>query len=316
MADEFAKSPIASFHPDAGTIVTFPIKSVQENGGLRLTPRERLFRPGAKQDSTGVSPKGWTTMSHFFNQMSDPSVRANNAPYPQTLNDLLAAGALGVGTLVLPTTGPVRAKLHTYTRVEGDERTDFATLTVVWAEDNEDGQTLTSFLQPVARSAAVPLAVQVQAQLAAEGIWSADVSLLGELAAALQAALLQPSAYADDAEQAASALSEAISRIQTTFGSATFGSPASGLLLAPASFGAGLGLTALAEMAARSRASAAGTTGPVPVRYKQAVSLAFVAADKGQALDDLANLNASLPDLRRIPAGTPILVRRSDARAA
>ena len=104
-------------------------------------------------------------------------------------------------------------------------------------------------------------------------------------------------------------------RIQLLFadaGRATAGDVAAGLLLGPLAAPALAGVRALSELASKSRSQAAAGVGqPVPKRYPRPVSLAFVARDQGQSLDDLVALNASMPDQRIIPAGTPILVRRA-----
>lgn len=309
----FESSPTLCWQPDGGSRIFFAGKSIAESGGNRLVPRERLYRPGALQDSTGAMADSWTTVSHFFNGTLEPDVPRN--PYPGVLNQLLAALKDTRGTLTLLTRGPVRARAHTWQRTESDERIDFATLTIQWVADNEDAQTAASFTIPTARSAAVPLALKVQGQLAAVGAWSDDIAALAALAALLERALLAGSSFADDAEQAAIALQEATVRTELLFANqvqAAGGNVAAALLLGPLAAPALAGVRALSELASKSRAHAAPGVGqPVPKRYQRPVSLAFVARDQGQDLEDIVALNAALPDQRVIAAGTPILIRRA-----
>lgn len=299
-----------SWQPDGGALIFFAGKSVAESGGNRLAPRERLYRPGAKQDSTGPQADAFTTLSHFYNGTLEAGVPVN--PYPGVLNQLVAALKDKSGTLTLPTRGPIRAKAHTWQRRESDERIDFATLQIDWVADNEDGQLAASFTAPTARSGAVPLAAVVQGRLSRAGAWSDDIAALVALARALERALLLPSTYEDDAEEAAIALQEAAVRIELQFANprAARLSPAAGLLLDPLGYVALQGIRSLSEMAAKSKAARPGAATPIPKRYPHVVSLAFVARDvPGQSLDDLLSLNASMPDTRAIPPGTPILVR-------
>lgn len=308
----FEESPTHSWKPDGGTAIAFAAKSIAETGGNRLVPRERLYIDGALQDCTGAAPDSFTTVSHFFNNTREPGVAQN--PYPGVLNQLIAALKNKRGTLTLLTRGPIRVMAHAWRRTESDERVDWAMLQIDWAADNGEQQDETSFLAPSARAAAVPLALKVQANLSRAGAWGADIAALADLAAALERALLLPSTYTDDADQARIALQEATVRIQLMFANATAAptDPTAGLLFDPLGYGALQGLRELSEMAAKSKGSTPGVSQPIPKIYQRPVSLAFVARDvAGQTLDDLLALNASLPDARRIPAGTPILVRKA-----
>lgn len=306
----FEQSPTHCWQPDGGEKIFFPAKVVAESGSNRTVPRERLYRSGAKIDLTGDAADSFTTLSHFFNGTNEANVPRN--PYPVQLNKLIAALKNKRGTLTLSTRGPIRAVAHAWQRRDSDERVDFATLQIDWIRDNGDSQTELSFTAPTARAAAVPLAAQVQAQLGRAGAWSDDVAALIELASALERALLLPSTYTDDAEQARAALQEATIRIQLSFANPDrVDDPTASLLFDPLGYGALQGLRELSEMTVRSKAEAApGAAQPLPRRYPRPVSLAFVARDvAGQTLEDLLALNATLPDPRSIPAGTTILVR-------
>ena len=318
MADDsiFSRLPRASWFPDSGAIVYFPIKSVQENGGLRVTPRDRLYRPGAKQDDTGASADDFSTLSHFYNGLREAGQLAEQ--YPANLNRLIDALKLGAGTLTLPTRGPIRAKAKTWTRDDSDNKTDFAQLTIHWVANNEDGQTAATFFPPQARSAARSLAARTVRALQAEGAWSADVSLLESLCDALERASLAPTIYAGDVAERANAVIATIDRIKGNFMVLPRPSspPHTLLLLSPSSWSAGRELSRLREVAARSRGATPGSDQVITVTYTVPKSLLDVATETCQPIEDLAGLNAGMPDQRFIEPGTRVLIRRKTARAA
>ena len=306
----FEEYPRGSWKPKGGREIFFPVQNVKENGGNRLAARERLYRPGAKQDSTGEQADSWIVVIHPFNGLNEPGLDPNQ--YPDLANDLIkACKSQECGDLTLPTRGTVRARAHTWTRDEDANRRDSAVLQITWVADNEDDQTALTFSPPNARSAARAQAFVLVEELQKNGAWNDVIADLMQLAGELEAAAMAPGDFKEALLEKAEAMQHACASISASFGAVErlFDNPTAGVLLEPDAYLASIGLFELAEMAANARRDVEPAQ-PVSITYARTVSILDVAADTGQDLDDLTGLNPNLGgDLLAIPAGTPILIR-------
>jgi hypothetical protein len=310
---EIFENTIPCAYEVAGRRLAFSVYSITEDGSNRLTPRKRVYRSGSLQNSTGAEADAWTLEIRFYNGQREPGVPTN--PYPQDVGKLRTLCKIQeTGTLHLPTRGPVRVRPAHWRRTETAERRDYASVEVTFDEDSEEPFDEAALTVPNARSAAKTIAKQTTEALMAEGIYSDDVASLEQLAGELEALALAPSDFVDDLEQKSQELVDTVARIEAAFATPLipFGAPGPrALLRAPSAAHVGLLLRALVEMAAAAASAVPGRRAPVPRYYKVDVSIADVAVDLDQDMNDLMGLNSSLPNLLRIVAGTPILVRPS-----
>jgi len=309
MPDEvFPRYPTATWQAKGRRKIAFAIESIQETGGNRLVPHERSRRNGAKYDDTGSKPRTFSIASPFYTTCEDPGVNTETY-YPTDLNEMIDSFTVHeVGDLVLPTRGPIRARLQDYTRSETMSERDAAGVSFVFAEDNEDGVLASSFTAPSARSVASQYGEAAEFSLEQQGIPPTDFGTsLAELASAVEAIAAQPFEFIADLQTKATQVRSASDRILGAFGG---GSDGAGLLL----------LDPVAGLVHRQLATLADTTARVVaeklssqprlrvVRFKYPVGMPQVAAKYGQDLGALLAANPQVGNAFAIPPGTPINV--------
>src|SRR5688572_24683169 len=91
-----------------GYKIPIPVVRIEEDGGNRLVPRERIGRRGAKLDDTGAMPPQWLLVADFYNGIDEPGMPSEDM-YPDLLNNLIKSFDIHeCGTLTLPHVGPRR----------------------------------------------------------------------------------------------------------------------------------------------------------------------------------------------------------------
>jgi hypothetical protein len=312
MGDEvMAAQVVMSWQPDEGTLVYIPARRVIETFKDRIQMRRRVWRQGAKLDSTLGDPVAWEAECLFHNgheegpEVPDPA-------YPDYVRKVCAQLRKGMtGTLTLPDDGPKRAKVETYRKTTDAEARDAALLVISWLEDSEDDFNATSFEAPSAKATAAATAAAAVDSWEEAGAWSDDIASFQELAAGLEAIANAPGEYADAYEAQANAIMHAAQRVEDAFTSsaATATSEVGKLLTDPANSRAGLLNRRVSDAAMRStRAVTGGGATVITVTFARELSIFDVAAERQQDPAKLASMNASLGDLLRIAAKTPIRV--------
>jgi prophage DNA circulation protein len=308
VSDEMAAGPVCTWEAPGEQPLTFPVSRIEETGGNRLAPRERIYRDGAKYDDTGSKPDGYQLTCAFFNGHREQGVPGDKL-YPDQLRALMKACRVhACGTLTLPTVGPKRCRADHWTRTDDPEnRRDYATLSISFVLDNEDDQTASSFVLPTARATAVALANEVLEDLDALGVVSDDTVSLGELCGQLEELANAPAEFADDINEKVAQITGTIDRIGLDFdNTARLTTEPATLLLQPSAAPAHAKLARLADLAARARSGLPQRTRLLV--FARVVSLLDVAAEQGQDVSDLIALNPQYEDLSAIPARAPIRV--------
>jgi prophage DNA circulation protein len=192
-----SKLPIASFTVN-GTRVAFSIEVDELEGGNRLVPHDRPYRPGTKIDSTGAMAWQWTATAIFNNTLDEPGLDTNTPQYPDNLNaliDLFAEQA--TGDLVTPSDGNLRARAWKFKRKINPDETDTARVELVFLVDNEDNVDATAFSRPNVRGSLTALAQQTTFTAQSEGAWGANLADLKEFCSDLEGIINAPGEQID-----------------------------------------------------------------------------------------------------------------------
>jgi len=307
----FAASPTATWQAKGRRRIAFAIESIDEAGGNRLVPHERSRRNGAKYDDTGSAPRVFSIASPFYTTCEDPGVDTLNY-YPRDLNDMIASFTVHeVGDLVLPTIGPIRARLQSYRRVEQTGERDAAGVSFVFVEDNEDGVLTSSFTAPSARSVAGQYGEAAAFTLEQQGIPSTDFGAsLATLASEIESLAGQPAEFMADLKTKSAQIRGFNDRVLDAFGGGSEG--AGVVLLDPVTALVHRQLATLTDTTARVIAEKLSSQPRLRVvRFKQVVGLPQVAAKFSQDLGSLLAANTQLGNAFAIPPGTPINVYAS-----
>ena len=309
--DVFPRYPSATWQAKGRRRITFAVESVDEAGGNRLVPHERARRDGAKHDDTGSVGRVFSVASPFYTTCEDPGVDTANY-YPRDLNDMIASFTVHeVGDLVLPTVGPIRARLKDYRRVETFSERDAAGVTFVFLEDNEDGVLTSSFVAPSARSVAGQYGTAAAFSLEQQGIPSTDFGVsLATLASEIEALASQPFEFVADLQTKATQIRSFNDRVLDAFGGGTEGGGV--LLLDPVTAVVHRQIATLTDTTARVVAEKLSAQPRLRVvRFKQPVGMPQVAARFSQDLAALLAANPQIGNAFAIPPGTPINVYAS-----
>jgi hypothetical protein len=303
----FEQYQIASFQK-----LAFPVISIDESGGNRLARRQRPYRNGAKLDDIGSKEKVWTMEAMFSNRITEPGLEVNGgrALYPDILNELLAMIDLyhdEAGDLVVPTRGPVRARLDDYKRVENADGRDSALLTLVFVQDNEDNVNAASFNLPSVKANSQKVSDDVEESAQEEGAWDTSFQDLAEYAGQLEGLINAPSEYKADYESRAKLVMASVDRVFTAF--TQHGVPGRDLLLKPEMEATQRLLTQLKDMVGRETIEARrGRPQLTSVAFSTQRTLMSIAAQYNQPYDDLLEVNSQLENPMAIEPGDVVRI--------
>jgi prophage DNA circulation protein len=304
----FEQYEVASFRPDGGQKIAFPVKSIRESGGNRLVERERPYRDGAKVDDTGSKARRWDMSTSFFNSIEEPGLEANGEVlYPNVLNLLLEEIMVvhATGDLVVPTRGSVRARAESYDRLETADERDGATVTLVFIEDNEDNVDARSLGMPTVNATAIRLANVTQFSAEQVGAWHSSFQDLVHFAAQLEGLANAPREYVREMHDKARMAQAAHNRVVNAFKSNTVAGR--GIFLDPAGNRTERNLVKLMDRIGRSlNMPRGGKPGTVAVVFEHDQSIASIAAMLGLDYEDLLYDNPQLPNPGHVPKGTPV----------
>lgn len=306
--DLFSKFSPGSFEVQRATgesvSVTFGIVSIGEGFSSRVIRRTRQYVDGERLDNTGANAREWTLTVVFH-----PGGEDNQAPnaYPDDADAFAEALRITrTGWLSLPTTGRVRAQCASYQRQETCEVRDHAAFTAVFVEDSEDDERVASFKQPPAASAAPSLTVAMLGAADVEAGLNVDpFQQIQQLAAELQSYAQTPERFLSSWESRTRTVVRSIIETGRTFAQAPAATVSGvlSLLSSPETASTQRKARSLADTLGRSVSSARTFQSYVlPSR----ASIFDVATELQQDADALIGLNASIPDLLEMPAGTKV----------
>ncbi len=300
----FDRYPVAKWEVKGKPALTFPFELLEENGGNRLAPHERLYRDGARVDDTGASATTYTFTISVFNSPNHEEGVDGLAQYPDLAIALIESCLVHeTGTLTVPTKGPRRCRAHTWRRMEDATKVDMAGLVITWMEDNEDDAEVAAAQAPSASAVAAKFAQDALDAGQGLGLENDNLSSLTELAADLEHLANAPSQFVADIEAKSGNLVASVDRIGDTMAAQgdLFGEPDSSRTHRQ--------LNRLRDVAARAPAEPHEHLGRIVNRtFTTAMSIFDVATVVGQDVTDLIPLNSQLPDLLRIERDTPVRV--------
>ena len=312
MRPVFEQYPIGSWQVPGGDVIEFAVVDISESGGQRIIPHRRPHRPGAKLESTGEKERTWSVTLLFNNSLQEGVV--DGVPlYPQRLRQLLRSFKVPeTGTLVLPTTGKVRARPETYERKETSAERDTATLVCTWIEDNEESLERAALNPPGVVATLVKLAEQTVFSAQRQGLWNDDLISLTEFAAEVEGLLLAPGRAVSDLGSVIKAHRRAIQRMVDA--ATTASNDAGGLFSEPKGSETQRQLRILLdrESAAENERTSSRPRPKSFVIDVEVTSLYEVAARVGQPADELMDLNsARIADPFYLTRGQVILIFES-----
>lgn len=304
----------------AGLTLAFPVLRIQQTGGNRIVERERPYRDGAKLDDTGSKAIRWTVDALFNNSVivgtqGEAQINAINGGiplYPDVLNLLIVNFDFHeTGDLVVPTTGPARARADSYSRTETFEERDQAIASFVFCEDNEDSVDFRSISAPSGGANGARLAATTELDTQSIGSLSDALTSLQTSLLELEDFVNAPGDAAQDIEAAALRVEGSARRANRTFSEA--GRPGRDLFLDPANSRASRKLAIAIDLAARERNTARrGQPRLTQVVFRNATTIFRIGAVLGQDPGDLIGINPDI-DPNFIPAGTLVKVFVTEA---
>jgi prophage DNA circulation protein len=312
MRPVFEQYPIGSWQVPGGDVIEFAVVDITESGGQRIVPHRRPHRPGAKLESTGEKERTWNVTLLFNNSLTEGVV--DGVPlYPQRLRQLLRSFKVPeTGTLVLPTTGKVRARPDAYERRETSAERDTATLVCTWIEDNEESLERAALNPPSVVATLVKLAEQTEFTAQRQGLHTPELISLTEFASQVEGLLLAPGRAVSDLGSVIKAHRRAIQRMVDA--ATTAANDTGGLFSEPKGSETQRQLRILLDresLAENERTSAR----PRPKSFVidvEVTSLYEVAARVGQPVDELMDLNsARIADPFYLTRGQVILIFES-----
>lgn len=275
--------------------LVFPITSINETGGNRIVERNRPYRDGAKLDDIGSQPIKWTVEAIFENSIDEDGIPEDPPLYPNVLRSVVDSFRIhGTGDLTLPTVGKVRARAHSYTRIESDQQRDYARLSLVFVEDNEDNVDAQSFQLPTVNASAKRVTETAEFDAQSGATWNTSVSDIREFGAELEGIANAPGDRLDELDQQASIVVSTTNSVIRTFSRG--GSREEGNLLNdPSQSRTQRKLEQTKDLAGRSRSnSLAGRPRIVPYQVDQGTDIFTVAAQLNQSSKDLLDINPGI----------------------
>ena len=299
----FEQYPAASWEVGSsrGKIV-FPVCDIQESGGNRIVERERPYRDGAKLDDIGRKAIRWTVVAKFENSIQEEGL-STTPLYPTVLNNLLSTFDVhATGDLTLPTRGKVRARAESYQRKETTGDRDYATVTLVFCEDNEDSVDAQTFESPSVNASARRITEQAEFDAESGGFGGTSMADLREFGSQLEGLANAPGETLNDLDTQASIVVGTVNRTTRSF------SRADDQFSDPENSRTQRKLEQTKDLAGRSRRSPrAGRPRIVSFKLLNGTSLFNIAAQLRQPAKDIIDINPTLNPLF-VPAGTVVRV--------
>lgn len=302
----FEQYPVASWKVGSGQTLYFPIFDLSEEGANRVVERERPYRNGAKCDDTGSKARRWTVQACFENSINESGLEQNGRNlYPDVLNDFIrSADEHEVGDLVLPPTGPIRARLVRYVRQETPDTWDGAKLTLTFVEDNEDSVGARAFNPPSVAASARSIAQTTTFSAQNDAVFDPSLASINELAAELEAIANFPSNTVQDIDSQVGIVVAAANRVVDAF--SNIGNGAREQLTDPDASVTQRKLETLKESSHQARRELNPRT-VVGKVVDDTTTLFDLAAELGQDAAEIIGLNPSL-DPMRVAANTTVRV--------
>lgn len=309
MAGIHESMPVCQWQAEGRAPINIPTSKIRESCKRRHALRRRPWRRGAKIDKFGPEARVWEIDVLFHNGSSEAGIEPDTL-YPDVLNELLDTFDVDeTGTLSLPTRGPVRVVWVDYERVEDNSESDAAAVRLTFFEDNEEGTDAASFTHPSASAVARLQAEECTDELTDLGTFGDLVSSLTSLGDDLQELAHAPGNFVDDLEGGCYAVIHKVEQVEATFveTSSEAGAEVTALLTKPEASRAGRLLRKFSDTAGRTLLLT-GAGRVVVRRFATQRSIFDVAAELQQNPATLVQMNATIPDLLAIPAGTPVRV--------
>lgn len=307
----FDQYEVASWHPDGGDRVTFPVEVIEERYENRIKPHKRVDRDGARLEDTGGDYTVWTLTVGWYNSDLHEEGVDGLAQYPDGVNEMADQCKVhATGDLIIPTVGKRRARLKGYRRVETRQQgVDLAAVVYTFWEDNEDDARQAFASLPSASSVAQAIVIDAVVIAEQNGFNDLDLADIAEFAAQLEDLANAPGGFVADIEAKANAIANKIESVTKAFEDAAREGveESAALLTDPASSTPGRLLRRAGDVAARASLAKAATR-IVTRTFPGVVSLFDVAAELGQDVDKLMEINASIPDYLEIRPGTPVRI--------
>jgi len=298
MTDEWNSTSPASFVPDDGEEIIFPVISREKQSGNRIVPRERPYRPGAKLDNTGEKADTFTVVALFCNTIDEPRLGNDTLLWPDRISLLDAALRTSLtATLHLPWERNIRVRAQDWTRSADTSMRNAERMSITFVRDNEDSLDPSEITEWVGGSTSRTVE---EAEFDADslGEWDGDFSELTEAAAELEGMANAPGEMVADVEMKAGQVTRAAESIERTLG-----------LTDPESAPIQRKLLEIRDSAARASSQARSRSRRITTRtYDHETDLYSVASERGQKVGDLLQLNTQLEDPTYIPPRTPIKV--------
>lgn len=296
--DQWNSTSPASWVPDDGDEILFPVLSREKQSGNRLVKRTRPYRPGTKLDDTGEKEDTFSVVALFCNEIDEPRLGSETDLWPDRINLLDAALRSKVtGTLHLPWERNIRCRPETWTRSADTSIRNAERMSITFVRDNEDTLNPSEITEWFGGSTSRTVE---EAEFDAEslGEWDGDFSELTELAADLEGLANAPGEMLADVESKASQVQRAAESIESTLG-----------LSDPESAPVQRKLLEIRDSSARASAQSRTSRPRVVSRsFAHDTDIYTVAAETGNRVGDLIALNAKLEDPTYIPAGTIVQV--------
>lgn len=309
----FSQYPPATWAPDDGQVIVFPVEDIQESGGARLVRRERPYRKGAKLDNTGRTPFVWRFTSKFNNSIREEGLEQNGAPlYPDVLNRIIETfDSKLTGDLLVPTRGMVRARAERYDRREtSSNNRNGAFLTIIFVEDNEDDVDSSSVGAPSVNATAVQIAADTQFSADQQGFDTGSLQDWRHAMAQIESLVSAPREYVRDLQETARIIFGTTEKLLRTHQSNADwtkqqfkgheGNRMERLLLK--------GSDRAAQVQIQAQQNQPKKRGVV---FEQDQSLASISAMLGVQYEDLLYMNPQLANPMYIPKGTLVYVEEN-----
>lgn len=298
MADQWNSTSPASWVPDDGEAVLFPVLSREKQSGNRIVKRTRPYRPGSKLDDTGEKEDTFQVLALFCNEIDEPRLGTEVDLWPDRINLLDAALRSKVtGTLHLPWERNIRCRPETWSRSADTTIRNAERMNITFVRDNEDSLNPSEITEWFGGSTNRTVE---EAEFDAEslGDWDGDFSALTEFAADLEALANAPGDLQADVETKALQVQRAVESIERTLG-----------LSDPESAPLQRKLLEIRDASARASSQSRASRPRVVSRsFTHDTDIYTVAAETGNSVSDLLALNTQLEDPTYIPAGTLVQV--------
>ncbi len=300
----------ASFEVADYPVVRVAVTDISETEGIRLAPRERPFRKGAKLDSTGATVRKITLTIIFSNDITEAGVTDDGGPplFPDRFNllrELFRTEA--TGTLNLPSERGIRAKAESWNTTQASEQNrGGAVVQVTFAEDNEDDLDREAIVQASPRATLNKKVEEAKFDAESEGIAGGGLENIAQFVAGLVSLANTPGDLLDSVTPAVVSVRRSIDEVTRNFSSDRDGRDQ---FWRPESFLVRMRLLEIEDLSARAAADARRSQERVKRFYPaRDTTIWLVATQLRQPADRLMDLNVDVEDFASIKAKTPLWV--------